>query len=51
MSVERVEINEPVEGEQMTLEDQLAKQEAEGIGQAPEEPTQQEPSGQEDNVA
>jgi hypothetical protein len=51
MSVERVEINEPVAGEQMTLEDQLAKQEAEGIGQVMEEPTQQEPSGQEDNVA
>lgn len=43
MAVERVEINEPVEGEQMTLEDQLAKQEA-AMGQETE---QQEPSGQE----
>lgn len=33
MAVERVEINEPVEGEQMTLEDQLAKQEAENVNQ------------------
>ncbi len=40
MSVERVEINEPIEGTQMTLEEQLEKQEAEGVT------TSQEPSGQ-----
>ena len=50
MAVERVEINEPVEGEQMSLEDQLAQQEAEKAEQLGQEvPTQQEPSGQENN--
>ena len=44
MAVERVEINEPVQGEQMTLEGQLAKQEAENP-QLAEQP-QQELSGQ-----
>ena len=44
MAVERVEINEPVQGEQMTLEEQLAKQEAENP-QLAEQP-QQELSGQ-----
>lgn len=53
MAVERVEINEPVEGEQMTLEDQLAKQEAEAATQAgsevaTEEQTQSEPTGQDE---
>lgn len=49
MAVERVEINEPVEGEQMSLEDQLAQQEAEKAEQTGQEvPTQQEPSGQEE---
>jgi hypothetical protein len=51
MSVERVEINEPVEGEQMSLEDQLAQQEAENPNlvqqEEQEQPIQQEPSGQE----
>lgn len=51
MSVEKVEINEPVEGEQMSLEDQLAQQEAENPNlvqqEEKEQPTQQEPSGQE----
>lgn len=48
MAVEKVEINEPVEGEQMSLEDQLAQQEAEKAEQLGQEvPTQQEPSGQE----
>lgn len=51
MAVERVEINEPVEGEQMSLEDQLAQQEAENPNlvqqEEQEQPTQQEPSGQE----
>ena len=49
MAVERVEINEPVQGEQMTLEEQLAKQEAENP-QLAEQP-QQEPSGQEEEEA
>ena len=50
MAVEKVEINEPVEGEQMSLEDQLAQQEAEKAEQLGQEvPTQQEPSGQENN--
>lgn len=48
MAVERVEINEPVQGEQMTLEEQLAKQEAENP-QLAEQP-QQEPSGQEEEA-
>jgi hypothetical protein len=52
MAVERVEINEPVEGEQMSLEDQLAQQEAEKANQVSQEteapPTPQEPSGQEE---
>ena len=48
MGVERVEINEPVQGEQMTLEEQLAKQEAENP-QLAEQP-QQEPSGQEEEA-
>ena len=48
MAVEKVEINEPVEGEQMSLEEQLAQQEAEKAEQLGQEvPTQQEPSGQE----
>lgn len=47
MSVEKIEINEPVDGEIMTLEEQLAQQEAE---QAQEETTQPEPSGQEEAV-
>ena len=52
MAVERVEINEPVEGEQMSLEDQLAQQEAEKAEQVGQEvPTQQEPSGQEEEEA
>jgi hypothetical protein len=50
MAVERVEINEPVEGEQMSLEDQLAQQEAENPAlKEQEEPTQREPSGQDNN--
>lgn len=53
MSVERVEINEPVEGEQMSLEEQLAQQEAENPNlvqqEEQEQPIQQEPSGQEIN--
>lgn len=47
MSVEKIEINEPVEGEEMSLEDQLAQQEAE---QAQQETTQPDPSGQEEAV-
>jgi len=50
MAVEKIEINEPVEGEEMSLEDQLAQQEAENpaLAQQEEPTTQQEPSGQED---
>jgi|TARA_R100000084_G_scaffold38793_3_gene15572 hypothetical protein len=54
MAVERVEINEPVEGEEMSLEDQLAAQEAakaeqvqQEVDQIEQPPTQPEPSGQE----
>ena len=51
MAVEKVEINEPVEGEQMSLEDQLAQQESEKAEQLGQEvPTQQEPSGQEEEA-
>ena len=51
MAVERVEINEPVEGEQMSLEDQLAQQESEKAEQLGQEvPTQQEPSGLEEEA-
>ena len=51
MAVEKVEINEPVEGEQMSLEDQLAQQEAEKAEQVGQEvPTQQEPSGLEEEA-
>ena len=53
MAVEKVEINEPVEGEQMSLEEQLAQQEAENPNlvqqEEEEQPTQQEPSGQDNN--
>lgn len=49
MSVDRVTIAEPVEGEEMSLEDQLAAQEAAKEEQPSQEelPLQQEPSGQE----
>ncbi len=51
MAVEKVEINEPVEGEQMSLEDQLAQQESEKAEQLGQEvPTQQEPSGLEEEA-
>ena len=53
MAVEKVEINEPVEGEQISLEEQLAQQEAENPNlvqqEEEEQPTQQEPSGQDNN--
>lgn len=58
MAAERVEINEPVEGEQMTLEDQLAQQEAEKATQeeasaavVTEEQTQPEPTGQDEETS
>jgi hypothetical protein len=50
MAVEKIEINEPVEGEEMSLEQQLEQQEAENpsLVEQEQQTTQQEPSGQED---